>query len=127
MTPERSVEIFAVINFVVIGLSHLIQPRVWVEFFVVLRSKGYPGVFVNAMLSLLVGSIMVSFHNVWTGLAAVVTVIGWAQVVKGFVSLVAPSVGMKGLMRVSMERAREFQYAGIMFLVLSAVIVWGWV
>jgi len=34
MTLERAAEIFAVVNFVVIGLSHLVQPRVWVEYFV---------------------------------------------------------------------------------------------
>ena len=126
MTPERATEIFAVVNFVVIGLSHIAQPREWVHFFVLLREKGYPGVFVNAMLSLLVGSIIVAFHNVWSGVPLVLTLIGWAQVVKGLVSLVAPAVGMRGLMRVSMERAREFQYAGVMFLILSAVIAWGW-
>jgi len=126
VTAERSVEIFAVINFVVIGLSHIVQPRVWVEFFVVLRSKGYPGVFANAMLSLLVGSIIVSFHNVWTGLPAVLTAVGWMQVLKGLISLVAPAVGMKGLMRVSEQRAWEFQPAGAVFLLISALIVWSW-
>ncbi|HET7695629.1 MAG TPA: hypothetical protein VFK57_07980 [Vicinamibacterales bacterium] len=126
MTPERAVEIFAVVNFVVIGLSHVARPRVWVHFFVLLREKGHPGVFANGMLSLLVGSIIVAFHNVWSGWPILLTVIGWAQVVKGLVSLVAPAVGMRGLMRVSMERAREFQYAGAMFLVISALIAWGW-
>ena len=126
MTPERATEIFAVINFVVIGLSHIAQPRAWVEFFVLLRAKGYPGVFANGMLSLLVGSIIVAFHNVWSGVPLVLTLIGWAQVLKGLMSLVAPQVGMKGMRRVSMERAHEFQYAGALFLVLSAVIAWGW-
>ena len=126
MTPERSVEIFAVINFVVIGLSHIAQPRVWVEFFVLLRSKGYPGVFANGMLSLLVGSIIVAFHNVWSGLPLVLTLIGWGQVLKGLMSLTVPATGMKGLMRVSEDRAWEFQAAGAIFLALSTVIVWSW-
>jgi hypothetical protein len=87
---ERGIELFAALNFLVIGLSHLLQPRVWVDFFVWLRSKGHAGVFANGMLSLSFGSIIVSFHNVWGGLPTVLTVIGWAQVTKGFVSLVAP-------------------------------------
>ena len=127
MTPERATEVFAVVNFVVIGLSHIVQPRVWVEFFALLRAKGHPGVFANGMLSLLVGSIIVAFHNVWTGLPIVLTLIGWGQVVKGLVALVAPAVSMKGLMRVSEERAHEFQIAGALFLVLSGVIAWSWV
>ena len=127
MTPERATEIFAVVNFIVIGLSHLVQPRAWVHFFVLLREKGHPGVFANGMLSLLVGSIIVAFHNVWSGLPILLTLIGWAQVLKGLVALVAPAVSMKGLMRVSEERAYEFQYAGALFLVISGVIVWSWI
>ena len=126
MTLERATEIFAVVNFVVVGVSHIAQPRVWVEFFVLLRSKGYPGVFANGMLSLLVGSIIVGFHNVWSGWGIVLTVVGWGQVLKALMSLVAPSTGMKGLMRVSEERAYEFQIAGALFLVISGVIVWSW-
>jgi hypothetical protein len=126
VTSEHAIQVFAVVNFVVIGLSHIAQPRVWFEFFVLLRAKGYPGVFANAMLSLLIGSIIVAFHNVWTGLPVVLTLIGWAQVLKGLISLVAPSVGMKGLMRVSEERAWEFQAGGAVFLAVSAAIVWTW-
>ena len=126
MTLDRAAEIFAVVNFVVIGLSHIVQPRVWVECFVALRSLGHAGVFLNGMLSLLVGSIIVALHNDWHGLPALLTFIGWAQVVKGLVSLTVPSVGMRGLLRVSMERAWEFQAGGAMFLAISAVIVWGW-
>jgi hypothetical protein len=126
VTPERAIQVFAVVNFVVIGVSHVAQPRVWVHFFALLRGKGYPGVFANGMLSLLVGSIIVSFHNVWSGLPMIVTLIGWGQVLKGLVALVAPAVSMKGLMRVSEERAYEFQIAGGFFLVLAALVVWSW-
>ena len=126
MTSEHAIEVFAVVNFVVIGLSHIVQPRVWVQFFAILARQGHPGVFVNAMLSLLMGSIIVAFHNTWTGIPAVVTFIGWAQVVKGLISLVAPAVGMKGLKRVSMERAWEFQVAGGVFLAISALVMWNW-
>ena len=120
----RAIEMFAALNFLVIGLSHLLQPRAWVEFFAWLRSKGHTGVFLNGMLSLLFGSIIVSFHNVWTGLATVLTVIGWAQVAKGLVSLVAPRLGMRSLERVSADRAREFVAAGAVFLALSALMAY---
>jgi hypothetical protein len=119
---ENAIEMFAAVNFLVIGLSHLLQPRVWVDFFVWLRSKGHAGVFVNGMLSLGFGSIIVSFHNVWAGLPIVLTIIGWAQVAKGLLSLVAPQWGMRSLRRVSPERGREFVAAGAVSLVLSALM-----
>ena len=126
MTTEHAAQVFAVINFAVIGLSHIVQPRVWVEFFVVLRARGHAGVFFNGMLSLMVGSIIVSLHNVWSGPATLLTVLGWGQVIKGLVSLTAPSIGLKGMMRVSVDRAYEFQLAGALFLVFCAVIAYGW-
>ena len=126
MTLAHAGEIFAVVNFTVIGLSHIAQPRAWAKFFIHLRSLGSTGVFVNAMLSLLVGSIIVALHNDWNGAAAVVTFIGWAQVIKGTISLLVPSVGMRGIARVSVDRAWEFQVGGALFLVISAVVVWSW-
>ena len=123
---EYAAQVFLVINFGIIGLSHILLPRVWVEFFVMLRARGHVGVFLNGMLSLMVGSIIVSLHNVWSGPAMLVTLIGWAQVIKGLVSLTVPSIGLNKMMRVSMERAYEFQVAGAVFLVLCAVIAYGW-
>jgi hypothetical protein len=119
---EQAIELFAAINFLVVGLSHIVQPRAWVEFFVWLRSKGHAGVLVNGMLSLSFGSIVVAFHNVWSGLPMVLTIVGWAHVVKALVSFLAPSVGMRSLERVSPERAHELVAAGAALLALSALM-----
>lgn len=127
MTVERATEVFAVVNLAVIGLSHITQPKGWVEFFVFLRERGHAGVFFNGMLSLTFGSILAAFHNVWTGLPMIVTLLGWAQILKGLISLVAPSVGLKQMMRVSMDRAWEFQAAGVVLVALAALIAWTWV
>lgn len=121
---EQAIEIFAAVQFLVIGLSHIVQPRVWVEFFTWLRSKGNAGVFANGFLSLIFGSIIVAFHNVWTGLPVVLTVIGWAQIIKALVSFVVPQWGMRGLQRVSYDRAHEFVVGGFFFLALSGLMLY---
>ena len=121
---QRAIQIFAAVNFIVIALSHMLQPRAWAEFFIALRAKGDPGVFANAMLSLLVGSIIVAFHNVWTGLPVVLTVVGWAQVLKGLVNLTVPSMGTRTLARVSVERSHEFVAAGAVLLGVGALQVY---
>ena len=48
---ERAVEIFAVINLGVIGLSHILAPKAWISFFVLLREKGDAGVIGAAALA----------------------------------------------------------------------------
>ena len=98
--------------------------RVWVAFFVALRDKGLAGVFVNGFLTLWFGSVIVVFHNVWTGLPIVLTVIGWSQIIKAAVSFIAPRLAMRSMARVSIERAWEFQVAGVMLIGLSGVMAY---
>lgn len=122
---ERAVEIFALVQFTVIGLSHVFAPRAWVRFFVWLRDKGEPGVFVLAFLTLGFGAIIVSFHNVWSGVPAVLTVVGWAQVFKGALYFIFPSIGLKMLGRVSLDKAHHFVIGGVVLLLgLAALLGW---
>ena len=116
---HQSIELFVAIQTLVIAVSHIAQPRAWVDFFVWLRGKGHAGVFVNGFLSLGFGSLIIAFHPVWTGPETVVTLLGWAQVAKGTVAFVLPQVSMRGFERVSMERRHEFLFAGFGLLALS--------
>jgi hypothetical protein len=53
-----SVEILAIILFGVVGLSHILQPKAWTEFFVLLRGKGEAGAFMDGFLNLPLGAII---------------------------------------------------------------------
>lgn len=121
---ERTIELLACVQFLIIGVSHLVQPRAWVQFFIALREKGDTGVFANAFLSLWFGSIVVVFHNVWSGWPVVLTVIGWAQLIKAAVAFTAPQISMRAFQRISMDRAWEYQVAGAIFIVLSGAMAW---
>ena len=121
-TLERAVEVYAIIQFVVIGLSHVFQPRAWVAFFTLLREKGEAGVLASAFISLTFGSFVVAFHNVWTGVPMILTLFGWAQVVKALIYFVFPAFGLRRLQIPSNERAWIFIPPGVVFLVLAAVL-----
>ena len=121
---ERALEIYAAIHFFVIGLSHALQPRAWVEFFLHLRQLGRSGVFVAGFMALLFGSIIVAFHNVWSGLPMVLTLMGWAQVTKGLLYFVFPQIGERSMARVSYEREKEFVVPGILFIALGALMLY---
>ncbi len=47
---ESAIQKLAVISFLVIGLSHILQPRAWAQFFIDIRSKGETGSFINAFI-----------------------------------------------------------------------------
>jgi len=120
---EIAVTRLAVICFFIIGVSHIVQPRVWVRFFMDLHSKGEVGSFLVALLHFPLGVLIVSFHNVWHGLPIVMTLIGWGFVLKSFIYFVFPQRGVKMLARVSMEKSWEFVAAGVFSLAISGVLV----
>ena len=119
---EHAVQIYAIINLTVIGMSHVVRPRVWVDFFAFLRERGQAGVFAVALLNLIFGSIIVAFHNVWSGIPLVLTVLGWANVVKALLYFMFPAIGLRRLQSLSHERANLVVVGGILFLLLAAVL-----
>ena len=121
---EEAIQLFAAIGFLVIGLSHLIQPRAWVAFFQSLAARGAPGAFMEGFLLLTFGSFIVAFHNVWRGPEVVLTLIGWSQVLKGIVRFVAPEVALGVMRRATPETAWRFQAGGVFALALSAFLWW---
>ena len=121
---ERAVEVFAVIQFVIVGLSHVLRPRDWADFFIWLRARGHGGVFVHGFLSLGFGSVVVAFHNVWTGLPTVLTAIGYLYLVKAGLCFLLPETQMRTLGRVSRDRAWEFTVPGIMYLSLAGILAY---
>ena len=121
---EQATQVFAAIGFLVIGLSHLGQPKSWVAFYQALAARGAPGVFLEGFLLLNFGAFIVAFHNVWHGPALVLTLIGWSQVLKGLVRFVAPQVGLRVMQRITLERAWYFQVGGVVALLISGFLWW---
>ena len=124
MDTQTSVQLFAIIHLTTMGLSHSLAHRGWAEFFILLREKGTPGVFVVGFLSLGFGSVIAAFHPVWSGPAIVLTLLGWAQVLKGLLYFCFPAYGLRKLELVTIERSRMFMIPGIGLLVISAFLLW---
>jgi len=122
---EKSVEILAVILFGVIGLSHVLQPKAWAEFFILLRGKGEAGVFVDGILNLPVAGFIIGFHNVWSGIPAVLTLVGWCLLIKSLLRFCLPKYGLVLMARVSVERSWEVQVAGVGLLFLAGIFGYG--
>ena len=120
---EVAVTRLAIICFFIVGVSHIVQPRVWARFFMDLHSKGEVGSFLNALLHFPLGVLIVSFHNVWHGLPVVLTLIGWGLVLKSFFYFVFPSSGVKMLARVTVEKSWEFVVAGVFSIAISGLLI----
>jgi hypothetical protein len=81
---EIAIEKLVALAFFVVGLSHILQPRAWAEFFIRFRERGAAGTLMIGLLHLPLALVIVCFHNVWRGLPLVVTLIGWAQLLKKY-------------------------------------------
>jgi len=121
---ELAIQKFSVICFVVIGLSHIFQHRAWAEFFIRLREKGETGNFVNAFLTLPMGALIVAFHNVWSGIPMVLTIMGWAYCLKSLIYFVYPKHGLRMLARVKVEKSYEFAVAGASLVVYACLLAY---
>ena len=119
---ELAVQKLAIVNFLVVGLSHIIQPRAWAQFFIDIREKGATGSFIIAFIHFPLGALIVAFHNVWHGLPMILTFIGYGLVLKGLVYFIFPERGLKSLSRVSLEKSWEFIAGGIFSMGLSVLL-----
>src|SRR5262245_29326400 len=119
---ERSVDVLALILFGIVGLSHILQPKAWVQFFILLRGKGEAGAFVDGFLNLPLGALIVGFHNVWSGIPLVLTLVGWGLLIKSLIRFCAPKQALRIMTRVSLERSWEFQLAGAFLVTLACLL-----
>lgn len=119
---HRFVELYVFLGFLVIGISHITMAAAWNEFFALLRSKGRAGVIANGLLALTVGSIVVAGHNVWTGLPILVTLLGWAQLIKGFLNLAVPGIGERSLQMAERNPLIKFRLGGALMLIVDVPI-----
>src|SRR5262249_43729683 len=69
------------------------------------------------------GALIVAFHNAWHGIPAILTVLGYAWVLKGLMYFVFPRYGLKVMERVRLDRAWEFVVAGIVIVALGGLLL----
>jgi hypothetical protein len=119
---ERAAEWFALVTCLVVGLSHLLQPRAWAEAFAALHRLGKPGAFANGGLSLVPGAAFAAAHPVWSGPAVVLTLLGWLLVLKGAVGFLAPGLALRSMGSAGAGTGRGFAAGGLLLLAVAGVL-----
>jgi len=70
------------------------------------------------------GALIVAFHNVWSGIPIVLTIMGWGYCVKGSIYFVYPKLGLRMLARVKVEKSREFIAPGAFMVVYACLLAY---
>jgi hypothetical protein len=121
---ERSIEIFALVHLVIMGVSHIVKRDAWAEFFVVLAEKGRTGVFLHGFLSLWFGSVIAGFYHVWADVGVALTAFGWLLVLKAGHCFLFPDAALRSLRRVSVATSWKFIPAGVVFLLVASAVAY---
>jgi hypothetical protein len=80
------------------GLSHILQPQMWRDYFTGLYEAGPAGVVRRTFsLELWPALVIVLLHPVWSGPGLVLTLYGWALLAKCTVSVLSPEIGLLSL------------------------------
>ncbi|MEM9018145.1 MAG: hypothetical protein AAGC68_14110 [Verrucomicrobiota bacterium] len=130
MTTPQSilyVEAIFAIPAILLGISHLVQPRMWRTFFIGLADRGTDGVLVRTFLfELWPAVLIVVFHQDWSFPGIFLTVYGHALLLKVILSLLVPRTGKKSLAQAEQTGNWAFIPAGIVLLVLGVLCVIPW-
>ncbi len=119
-TAPSIVQFIMLIGCTLMGLSHILQPQMWTEYFARLNAQGTAGLVTKVLaVELWPAMLIVSLHQVWHGAAIVLTVYGWLQLTKVAVALLIPKLGMRS-MALAERGARGFVAAGVMLLAIGA-------
>jgi hypothetical protein len=119
---EEKIRIVCITCFLIIGLSHILQPNAWIAFFKLLIKQNYTGAFINGLITLPIAALIISFHNIWTGIPALLTVMGWALILKATIAFCFPALSLRSMKRVERNNISEFRIGGIVFIIIALVL-----
>jgi len=111
--------------FLLMGVSHIVQPKMWIDFFGYLHGLGSTGVVIRTFALELVPAVaIITFHQVWSGPEIILSLYGCLLMLKITISLLAPSIGLKSLAMADKKGDSSFVAAGLFLIALGGICIW---
>jgi uncharacterized protein YjeT (DUF2065 family) len=114
MTDAQIFQVLGIV-YLAVGIGMLINPdfykKLMSEF-----SENPPSTYLSGLAALVIGYLLVRFHNIWpSDWPVIITIFGWVALIKGLFLLLLP--------RVSIKISKFFEKQMIKFLAVWAVII----
>ena len=95
MTDAQIFQILG-ITYLVVGIGMLVNPGFYKKLLTNL-TENPPAIYLGGLVALLVGCLLVIFHNKWAvdGWSVIITIFGWAALIKGMFLIVLPKISIK--------------------------------
>jgi len=111
-------------GFLLMGLSHLIQPRMWVRFFELVRQSGAAGAIIG-LYTLPLGLLLIVGHNVWVlDWPVFLTICGWGMTIKSAIYLLVPGSAERALSSAAAQSEWSYRLVGAAAAVCGGIITW---
>ncbi len=110
--------------FLIMGLSHLLQPNSWVRFFEVVKQSGVAAIIIP-MYTLPFGLVLIATHNIWTfDWPVFLTIAGWGMTIKSAAYLLVPTLADRMLDKKIATTPRSYQIVGAISAMFGAILIW---
>jgi uncharacterized membrane protein HdeD (DUF308 family) len=87
---------------------------------IVKEFKDSPALFyLSGILALIIGGLIVLLHNVWSGWPIVITLLGWAAILKGLIRIIAPDTAKSFISKITGNK-NDMTAAALVALALGA-------
>jgi uncharacterized protein YjeT (DUF2065 family) len=110
--------------FLLMGLSHLLQPQMWVRFFELVRQTGSAAIII-ALYTLPLGLFLIATHNIWPwDWPLLLTIAGWGMTIKSTLYLLIPWLAERMLAKRMATTSRGYQIVGAIATLVGAIVTW---
>jgi hypothetical protein len=123
MTIATLIERVFSVSLLVVGVSHLTQPRLWRDFFIALKATGFAGIII-AMFTLPQGLLIILGHNIWVAdLRLIITIFGWGMTIKSVTYAIFPGRADAVILE-GANTHRYYGWTGAGMIPISLVLIW---
>ena len=120
MNLELAIERVAALFYLIMGISLMVRPKIWLNYIdEIQKDKPTPNAY--ALVHLLLGLVIIVFHNIWSfDPSVIITFVGYGVVLKMVIFLLFPKF-LIGLTPKGAQLTKSVRIEGVVFTIL---MVW---
>jgi hypothetical protein len=123
MTLSTLIARFFSVSLLIVGVSHLVQSRLWRDFFLTIKNTGVAGIII-AVYTLPQGLLIVLGHNIWVlDVPVIITICGWGMTIKSIVYAIVPSRA-EAVIPTGLNAHRKYAWGGALMIPVSLLLIW---
>ncbi len=124
MTDAQIFQILGIV-YLAVGIGVLINPSFYRNLLAAL-SEHPPAVYLSGLISMAVGFLLVTFHNIWVAndWTVIITILGWAALIKGVLLIIMPNAMIKMCKIFDSQMKKLFLLWAVILIIAGALLAW---